>query len=58
MAWGLGLQFLFALIVLKTEVGRAVFRVLAASSPGLNFAFVGLSFVFGPLGNPMSGHAS
>ena len=28
VAWGLGLQFLFALIVLKTEVGRAVFQSL------------------------------
>ena len=26
VAWGLGLQFLFALVVLKTEVGRAVFQ--------------------------------
>ena len=34
VAWGLGLQFVFALIVLKTDVGRAVFQTLrAASSP-------------------------
>src|SRR5262249_34561408 len=26
VAWGLGLQFLFALIVLKTDVGHAVFQ--------------------------------
>ena len=26
VAWGLGLQFVFALIVLKTDVGRAVFQ--------------------------------
>ena len=29
MAWGLGLQFLFALIVLKTDAGRAVSRPAA-----------------------------
>ena len=27
VAWGLGLQFVFAIIVLKTDVGRAVFQV-------------------------------
>ena len=53
VAWGLGLQFLFALIVLKTEVGRAVFQSLGGViTKILDFAFVGSSFVFGPLGNP------
>jgi len=53
VAWGLTLQFLFALIVLKTEVGRAVFQTLGrAISRLLNFTYVGSSFVFGPLGNP------
>jgi CNT family concentrative nucleoside transporter len=53
VAWGLGLQFLFALIVLKTEAGRAVFQSLGGViTKILNFAFVGSSFVFGPLGNP------
>jgi len=53
VAWGLGLQFLFALIVLKTEVGRAVFQTLGGViTKILDFAFVGSSFVFGPLGNP------
>jgi CNT family concentrative nucleoside transporter len=53
VAWGLGLQFVFALIVLKTEVGRTVFQALGSVITRiLNFAFVGSSFVFGPLGNP------
>jgi CNT family concentrative nucleoside transporter len=53
VAWGLGLQFVFALIVLKTDVGRAVFQSLGGViTKILDFAFVGSSFVFGPLGNP------
>ena len=52
VAWGLGLQILFALIVLKTEVGQLVFQ---KASDGITrllaFADVGSSFVFGPLGN-------
>jgi concentrative nucleoside transporter, CNT family len=53
VGWGLGLQFVFALIVLKTEVGRAVFQRLGGViTQILDFAFVGSSFVFGPLGNP------
>jgi CNT family concentrative nucleoside transporter len=53
VAWGLTLQFLFALIVLKTEAGRAAFQAAGtAVTRLLNFAFVGSSFVFGPLGNP------
>jgi concentrative nucleoside transporter, CNT family len=53
VAWGLGLQFLFAVIVLKTDAGRAVFQSLGGViTKILDFAFVGSSFVFGPLGNP------
>jgi CNT family concentrative nucleoside transporter len=53
VGWGLGLQFLFALIVLKTEIGRSVFQSLGGViTKILDFAFVGSSFVFGPLGNP------
>jgi CNT family concentrative nucleoside transporter len=52
VAWGLALQFVFALIVLKTEAGRRTFQVLgAAINRVLDFAFVGSSFVFGPLGS-------
>jgi concentrative nucleoside transporter, CNT family len=53
VGWGLALQFLFALIVLKTEVGRQVFQAAgAAITRVLDFTYVGSSFVFGPLGNP------
>jgi CNT family concentrative nucleoside transporter len=50
--WGLFLQILFALIVLKTAVGQKVFQSLAAViNRLLDFAFVGSGMVFGPLGN-------
>jgi CNT family concentrative nucleoside transporter len=53
VGWGLGLQFLFALIVLKTAVGQRVFQALGGViTKLLNFTYVGSSFVFGPLGNP------
>jgi CNT family concentrative nucleoside transporter len=52
VAWGLGLQVLFALLVLKTTAGQAVFTTLGAYvTKMLGFAGVGAAFVFGPLGN-------
>ena len=52
VAWGLALQIVFALIVLKTTAGRLVFQKLAAViNHLLDFAFVGSGMVFGPLGN-------
>src|SRR5688572_4694156 len=52
VAWGLGLQILFALIVLKTAIGQRVFSVLGDGiNKLLGFAGVGASFVFGPLGD-------
>jgi len=52
VGWGLGLQFLFAIVVLKTRVGQAVFQTAGAYiTKLLDFAYVGSSFVFGPLGN-------
>jgi concentrative nucleoside transporter, CNT family len=52
VAWGLTLQVIFALLVLKTALGQAVFQRLGAViNRLLNFAFVGSSFVFGPLGD-------
>ncbi|HWK12521.1 MAG TPA: NupC/NupG family nucleoside CNT transporter [Vicinamibacterales bacterium] len=52
VAWGLGLQIVFALIVLKTTVGQRVFQTLGGViNKVLDFAFVGSSFVFGPLGS-------
>jgi len=53
VAWGLALQGLFAVIVLKTELGRQVFQQLGALMTRLlNFTYVGSSFVFGALGEP------
>jgi len=52
VAWGLSLQIVFALIVLKTVIGQKVFQTLASViNRLLDFAFVGSSFVFGPLGS-------
>ena len=52
VAWGLGLQIVIALIVLRTTPGRDAF---AAAGRGINwlldFGSVGAGFVFGPLGN-------
>src|SRR6188474_2345742 len=51
--WGLLLQFVFAVIVLKTSVGQAIFQNAGRLITRLlNFTYVGSSFVFGPLGNP------
>jgi CNT family concentrative nucleoside transporter len=52
VAWGLSLQIIFALIVLKTSVGQRVFSTLGAYiTTLLGFAGVGSSFVFGALGD-------
>ncbi len=52
VAWGLGLQVLFAFIVLKTRVGQAVFEFVGGYiTKLLSFSNVGAAFVFGPLGD-------
>ncbi len=52
VAWGLVLQVIFALIVLKTAAGQRTFAVLGDGiNRLLSFAGVGASFVFGPLGD-------
>lgn len=52
VAWGLSLQILFALIVLKTATGQRVFQTLGALiNRLLDFASVGATMVFGPLGD-------
>ncbi|HEX6976357.1 MAG TPA: Na+ dependent nucleoside transporter N-terminal domain-containing protein, partial [Vicinamibacterales bacterium] len=52
VAWGLSLQIVFALLVLKTTAGQRLFQALGgAINRLLDFAFVGSSFVFGPLGD-------
>ena len=52
VAWGLSLQVVFAIIVLKTPVGQKVFSTLGYYiTKLLGFSSVGAAFVFGPLGN-------
>lgn len=51
--WGLGLQFAFALVVLKTSAGQTVFAWIGGKiTQLLGFARFGSSFVFGELGTP------
>ena len=50
--WGLALQFTFALLILKTAPGRALFDFGGAAIRKLvDFANEGTRFVFGPLAN-------
>jgi concentrative nucleoside transporter, CNT family len=56
VVWGLVLQLLFALFVLKTSVGQLVFAWLGAKiNRLLQFSFVGSQFLFGKLGLPGGG---
>ena len=51
VAWGLGLQFAFAVFVLKVEVGRIILQKAGdAVNRLLSYAFAGSEFVFGDLG--------
>jgi len=51
VAWGLGLQIVFAIFVLKSELGRVLFQKAGdAVNRLLSYAFVGSKFVFGELG--------
>jgi concentrative nucleoside transporter, CNT family len=55
VAWGLGLQFAFALFVLKADIGRRIFQKAGdAVNRLLSYAFAGSEFVFGELGKPGS----
>ncbi len=50
---GVGLQLVFALLVLKTGPGRALFEFVGGVfATILNFTFEGSQFIFGPLGIP------
>ena len=52
LAWGLGLQIVFAIIVLRTSIGREVFNTLGSGiNRVLGLSTVGATFVFGPLGD-------
>src|ERR1700756_4142458 len=51
VAWGLGLQFAFAVFVLKMDTGRILFHKAGdAVNKLLSYSFVGSQFVFGELG--------
>ena len=55
VAWGLGLQFLFAIFVLKIDFGRAAFQKAGdAVTKLLGYSYAGAHFVFGGLANPGS----
>ncbi len=55
VAWGIGLQFAFAVFVLKIDAGRAIFQKAGDGvSKLLSYAAVGSHFVFGDLSNPGS----
>jgi CNT family concentrative nucleoside transporter len=52
VVWGLSLQVVFALVVLRTPIGQRVFQTLGAGITRLlAFAGVGSAFVFGPIGD-------
>src|SRR3984957_5126859 len=53
--WGLGLQFVFAIFVLRIDAGRAAFQKAGdAVTKLLSYAHAGSHFVFGDLANPGS----
>ena len=53
VAWGIGLQVLFAVLILKFEFGRNVMSAAGdAVNKLLSYAFDGASFVFGSLAKP------
>ena len=57
IAWGLGLQFAFAVIVLKTPASRILEAISGAVAAMFSYAEAGSTFVFGQLGaaNPPIG---
>jgi concentrative nucleoside transporter, CNT family len=55
VAWGLGLQIVFAIFVLKVEAGRVIFQKAGDGvTKLLSYAYAGSHFVFGDLANPGS----
>ena len=55
VAWGLGLQIAFAILVLRVDYGRRAFQVIGdAANKVLSYSFAGSEFVFGPLGKQSS----
>lgn len=55
VAWGLGLQFAFAVFVLRVPLGQKIFKGLGDFITAiLNFSYAGSSFVFGVIGQQHS----
>src|SRR6202051_261445 len=55
VAWGLGLQFVFAIFVLRIDAGRIAFQKAGdAVTRLLSYAYAGSHFVFGDLAKPGS----
>jgi concentrative nucleoside transporter, CNT family len=55
LAWGVGLQFVFAFLVLRFDAGRAALaKAGAAVTSFLDFSFAGSSFIFGEIGKKHS----
>ena len=55
VAWGLGLQLVFALFVLRVPAGQDLFRLLGRGITALlAFSYAGSEFVFGELGKQHS----
>src|SRR6266545_1898314 len=50
LVWGLGLQFAFALLVLKTDFGKIFQAIGVGVNAMLDYVEAGSSFLFGPLG--------
>src|SRR5277367_6474799 len=54
VAWGIGLQLLFALIVLKFDWGQRAMSIAGEKvNQLLSYATIGATFVFGPLADPV-----
>ena len=52
VAWGIALQFIFAVFILKVPIGQQALRVVAQSVTAvIEFSSAGSSFVFGHLAN-------
>lgn len=53
IGWGLGLQLVFALFILKTDVGKIVFDFIRrGAAKVVSFSGDGATFMFGVLGTP------
>ncbi len=57
LAWGLGLQFAFAILVLKTDFGKIFQAIGAGVNAMLGYVKAGTQFMFGPLGDPNGPYA-